>query len=74
MQARVGAVYAEQLKRDLMLSVWTVYSPRQRSEQAPGIPWSRQQGRWSLPSAMQLTMFGKSASHCVGLVPTDNVM
>ena len=45
MQARVGAVYAEQLKRDLMLSVWTVYSPLQRSEQAEGMPWSRQQGR-----------------------------
>ena len=33
------------------------------------MPWSRQQGRWSLPSAMHLTMLGKSASHSLGLVP-----
>ena len=36
-----------------------------------GIPWSRQQGRWSRPPAMQLTMLGKSASHSVGFVSEE---
>ncbi len=69
MQASVGAVYAAQENWVLMLSVCTLYWPRQRSVQAGGTPTWTQQGRWSRPSAMHSAIIGKSASQSVGLTP-----